>query len=68
MAGQLEIGQVRPAPTAAETAAVVAAITRFRAAQERPGTPAPAPAAGPWQRAALSEGVRRAPQLTPFWA
>jgi hypothetical protein len=58
---------VAPNASAEEAAAVVAALERFMRET------APAPAAVPgrpnrWQRAALLEGVARAPELPPPWA
>jgi hypothetical protein len=58
---------VAPNASAEEAAAVVAALERFM----RETAPAPAaPPARPnqWQRAALLEGVARAPELPPPWA
>ena len=57
------------APTASEeeAAAVVAALTRFMRDTAPPPAPA-APRANPWQRAALDEGVNRAPGDTLPWA
>jgi hypothetical protein len=57
------------APTASpeEAAAVVAALERFM----RETAPPPAPPRrrpNPWQRAALNEGVTRAPGDLPPWA
>jgi hypothetical protein len=57
------------APTASEeeAAAVVAALEQFM----RETAPPPAPPArrpNPWQRAALVEGVNRAPDDLPPWA
>jgi hypothetical protein len=57
------------APTASEeeAAAVVAALTRFmRETAPPPVRPARRP--NPWQRAALTEGVNRAPDDLPPWA
>jgi hypothetical protein len=57
---------VAPNASAEEAAAVVAALERFMRET------APAPAASParpnlWQRAALLEGVARAPELPAPW-
>jgi hypothetical protein len=52
---------VSPAPSAAEAAAIVAAIERFRRATTTL-PPAVEPALDPWARAAIHEGVSRAPQ------
>ena len=57
------------APTASpeEAAAVVAALERFmRDTAPVPAPPAPKP--NPWQRAALEEGVSRAPGEPAPWA
>ncbi|HSC03789.1 MAG TPA: hypothetical protein VLC49_10730 [Solirubrobacteraceae bacterium] len=57
------------APTASEeeAAAVIAALERFmRETAPRPAPPASRP--NPWQRAALNEGVMRAPGDLPPWA
>jgi hypothetical protein len=57
------------APTAGpeEAAAVVAALERFmRETAPRPAPPVPQ--GNPWQRAALHEGVRRAPDEPAPWA
>jgi len=58
---------VAPAASVEEAAAVVAALERFM----RDTAPPPAPRApepDPWQRAALREGVNRAPEVPPPWA
>jgi hypothetical protein len=59
---------VAPSASAEEAAAVVAALERFM----RDTAPAPVPAAArarsPWQRAALQEGVNRAPTVPARWA
>lgn len=58
---------VAPSASAEEAAAVVAGLERFM----RESTPAPAappPRPNVWQRAALLEGVARAPELPPPWA
>lgn len=57
------------APTASEeeAAAVVAALERFMRETAPPPAP-PVPRPNPWQRAALGEGVNRAPEDTPPWA
>ena len=58
---------VAPSATPEEAAAVVAALERFmRETAPRPERPAPRP--GPWQRAALEEGVSRAPADPAPWA
>jgi hypothetical protein len=57
------------APTASEeeAAAVVAALERFmRETAPPPASPARRP--NPWQRAALNEGVTRAPDDPAPWA
>jgi hypothetical protein len=56
------------APTASkeEAAAVVAALTQFMR-ETAPPPVAPAPRANPWQRAALHEGVARAPDDPAPW-
>ena len=57
------------APTASdeEAAAVVAALERFMR-ETAPAPARPAPKRDPWQRAALEEGVRRAPGEPAPWA
>ncbi|HET6866147.1 MAG TPA: hypothetical protein VFH80_09495 [Solirubrobacteraceae bacterium] len=57
------------APTASdeEAAAVVAALERFMRETAPPAAP-PAPPPNPWQRAALNEGVMRAPGDLLPWA
>jgi hypothetical protein len=58
---------VAPTASAEEAAAVVAALERFM--RETAPRPAPAePVANPWQRAALNEGVTRAPAEPAPWA
>jgi hypothetical protein len=56
------------APTASEeeAAAVVAALTRFMR-ETAPPPAAPPPRPNPWQRAALNEGVARAPDDPAQW-
>jgi hypothetical protein len=57
---------VAPSASPEEAAAVVAALERFM----RDTAPAPVPAAperNPWQRAALQEGVSRAPEEPAPW-
>ena len=55
---QLEL--IAPGATAAQTAAIVAALEQFM--RERTlRTVAPEPAEDPWQRAALLEGASRSP-------
>jgi hypothetical protein len=56
------------APTASEeeAAAVVAALERFMRETAPPAAPAPRP--DPWQRAALNEGISRAPDRPAPWA
>ena len=51
---------VAPGASPEEAAAVVAAIEQFMRATAPPPAP-PAPKPSPWQRAALLEGVNRAP-------
>ena len=57
------------APTASpeEAAAVVAALERFMR-ETAPAPARPAPRQNPWQRAALEEGVNRAPAEPVPWA
>jgi hypothetical protein len=57
------------APTASEeeAAAVVAALERFMR-ETAPPPAAPAPRPDPWQRAALNEGISRAPDRPAPWA
>jgi hypothetical protein len=57
------------APTASEeeAAAVVAALERFMR-ETAPAPAPPVPRRDPWQRAALNEGVTRAPDKPAPWA
>jgi hypothetical protein len=58
---------VAPTASVEEAAAVVAALERFM----RDTAPPPvrrAPEPDPWQRAALEEGVTRAPEVSAPWA
>ncbi len=58
---------VAPHASPEEAAAVVAALERFM--RETAPLPAPpAPRRDPWQRAALEEGVLRAPEPPLPWA
>ncbi len=58
---------VAPSASPEEAAAVVAALERFmRETAPRPAPPEPE--RNPWQRAALQEGVTRAPQEPLPWA
>ena len=58
---------VAPTASAEEAAAVVAALERFmRDTAPPPAHRAPEP--DPWQRAALQEGVSRAPEVPAPWA
>jgi hypothetical protein len=62
-----ELTIVAPNASPEEAAAVVAAVQRFiRDTAPRPA-PGP-PARNPWQRAALLEGVDRAPRAPLPWA
>ena len=57
---------VAPNASPEEAAAVVAALERFM--RETAPPPAPPPSTpDPWQRAALEEGVRRAPEAPLPW-
>jgi hypothetical protein len=57
---------VAPNASAEEAAAVVAALERFmRETAPAPAPPPPRPEV--WRRAALLEGVTRAPELPPPW-
>ena len=58
---------VAPNATEEEAAAVVAALERFMRDTTPPLAP-PAPSPGPWLRAALDEGVARAPEPPQRWA
>jgi len=58
---------VAPTASVEEAAAVVAALERFmRDTAPPPARRAPEP--DPWQRAALQEGVTRAPEVPAPWA
>ncbi len=63
---QLEI--VAPNASPEEAAAVVAALEQFMRNHAPVLLASAAPARPAWQVAALSEGVRRAPDPSPFWA
>lgn len=52
---------VLPPATPHEAAAIAAALEQFRR-DTAPPAPAAGPVASPWQRAALLEGVDRAPE------
>jgi hypothetical protein len=54
---------VAPSASPQEAAAVVAALERFLR-ETTPVSAAQAPRVSPWQRAALLEGVRRAPDVS----
>ncbi|MGH2885260.1 MAG: hypothetical protein ACRDPA_21575 [Solirubrobacteraceae bacterium] len=58
---------VAPTASAEEGAAVVAALERFMRDTAPPPVRRP-PAGNPWQRAALQEGVSRAPEEPAPWA
>jgi hypothetical protein len=58
---------VAPGASPEEAAAVVAALERFMRATVPLPAPLP-PAQNPWQRAALDEGVLRAPQAPLPWS
>ena len=58
---------VAPAASPEEAAAVVAALERFMR-ETAPAPAPPAPRQNPWQRAALEEGVNRAPAESAPWA
>jgi hypothetical protein len=58
---------VAPNASPEEAAAVVAALERFMRETAPPPAP-PEPKANPWQQAALSEGVSRAPEQPLPWA
>jgi hypothetical protein len=57
---------VTPAASPEEAAAVTAAIERFLAETAPPSEPE-RPAIGPWQRAALYEGVRAKQAMMEPW-
>jgi hypothetical protein len=58
---------VAPTASAEEAAAVVAALERFMR-DTAPAPVQPTPERNPWQRAALLEGVSRAPEQPAPWA
>lgn len=62
---QLEI--VAPGASPEEAAAVVAALEQFMRNHAPVLVEEPAPESN-WKRAALNEGVRKAPEGAPFWA
>ncbi|HUA02812.1 MAG TPA: hypothetical protein VMB27_02840 [Solirubrobacteraceae bacterium] len=57
---------VAPSASAEEAAAVVAALERFMR-DTAPAPVPPPPERSPWQRAALQEGVNRAPAEPAPW-
>lgn len=61
-----QISAVTPAPDEKEAAAIAAALEAFRRSFAVPSAPA-GPQMGAWQRAALVEGVNRAPGATAPW-
>jgi hypothetical protein len=61
-----ELSIIAPGASPEEAAAVAAAIEQFMRATA-PVLAAPVAATDPWQRAALEEGVRRAPDLSVPW-
>ncbi len=61
-----ELTIVAPNASPEEAAAVIAAVQRF-IRDTAPATVAAAPARNPWQRAALLEGVDRAPSAPLPW-
>lgn len=63
---QAPVTRVSPAPDEKEAAAIAAALEAFRRSFAVPAADA-GPAMGAWQRAALTEGVNRAPQATAPW-
>jgi len=60
------LGQITPAPTPAEAAAIVAALERFMRETAPTRAPAP-PRRNPWLRAARLEGVGREPLGPSPW-
>lgn len=58
---------VPPSASPEEAAALVAALERFLRETAPSPAPAPTPAHGPWQRAALLEGVGCEPDEPPPW-
>jgi hypothetical protein len=61
-----ELTIVAPNASPEEAAAVIAAVQRF-IHDTAPPVVSPPPASNPWQRAALREGVDRAPREPPPW-
>lgn len=61
-----QLSIVAPGASPEQAAAVVAALEQFMRATVPPSA-APAPAANPWQQAALHEGVARLPELRIPW-
>jgi hypothetical protein len=62
-----QLSIVAPDASPEEAAAVVAALEQFMRDHTAVIVEGPAPIS-PWKRAALTEGVRRAPDGAPFWA
>ncbi|GAC1388032.1 MAG: hypothetical protein NVSMB48_27550 [Marmoricola sp.] len=62
-----QLSIVAPGASPEEAAAVAAAVEQFMRATAPVLTPPPA-APDRWQRAALEEGVRRAPERSAPWA
>jgi hypothetical protein len=63
-----ELSIFAPSASAEEAAAVVAAIEQFMRETAPMIVAEPVDPITPWQRAALQEGVLRAPDPAPFWA
>jgi hypothetical protein len=61
------VGSEGSGPTPEEAAAAIAAVEQFLR-DHAPVAVAAAPRLSPWKTTALSEGVRRAPDASPFWA
>jgi hypothetical protein len=62
------VGWAGSGPSPEEAAAVAAAIEQFMRDTAPVIGAAPVDPTTPWQRAALREGVLRAPDSAPFWA
>ncbi len=63
-----ELTIIAPNASPEEAAAVVAALEQFMRETTPVIVEVEADTMSPWKRAALVEGVRQAPEPTPFWS
>jgi hypothetical protein len=59
----METSRFSPSPSPEEAAAVIAALEQFLADTTPPPAPAEQPRPSAWKRAALNEGIERAPEF-----